>query len=89
MCNLSLVAANVGHSPFVVLGLVFAVPPVVIEHGFYSMWALVVMEHGFSCPVACEIFPDQGSNPCPLHSQADSLSTGPLRKSKLPFLHWI
>ena len=55
MCNLSLVAANVGHSPFVVLGLVFAVPPVVIEHGFYSMWALVVMQHGFSCPVACGV----------------------------------
>ena len=64
------------------LGLLFAVPSVVIEHGFYSMWVSVVMEHGFSCPVACEIFPGQGSNPCLLHSQADSLSTGPLGKSK-------
>ena len=24
-------------------------------------------------PVGCEIFPDQGSNPCPLHWQVDSL----------------
>ena len=29
--------------------------------------------HGFSCSVACGIFPDQGLNPCPLHWQADSL----------------
>ena len=25
------------------------------------------------CPAACEIFPHQGSNPCPLRWQADSL----------------
>ena len=25
-----------------------------------------------SCSAACGIFPDQGSNPCPLHRQADS-----------------
>ena len=30
------------------------------------------MVHGLSCSVACGIFPDQGSNPCPLHWQADS-----------------
>ena len=32
----------------------------------------VVVAHGFSCPTACEIFPDQGLNPRPLHWQADS-----------------
>ena len=32
----------------------------------------VVVAHGLSCSVACGIFPDQGSNPCPLHWQADS-----------------
>ena len=32
----------------------------------------VVVPHGLSCSVACGIFPDQGSNPCPLHWQADS-----------------
>ena len=31
------------------------------------------MAHGFSCPAAHGIFPDQGSNPCLLHWQADSL----------------
>ena len=40
-------------------------------------WALgtrasVVVAHGSSCSAACGIFPDQGSNPCPLHWQADS-----------------
>ena len=30
------------------------------------------MAHGLSCSVACGIFPDQGSNLCPLHWQADS-----------------
>ena len=32
----------------------------------------VVVAHGPSCSEACGIFPDQGSNPCPLHWQADS-----------------
>ena len=32
----------------------------------------VVVVHGLSCSVACGIFPDQGSHPCPLHWQADS-----------------
>ena len=33
----------------------------------------VVVAHGLSYPKACGIFPDLGSNPCPLHWQADSL----------------
>ena len=32
----------------------------------------VIVAHGPSCFAACGIFPDQGSNPCPLHWQADS-----------------
>ena len=32
----------------------------------------VVVVHGLSCSAACGIFLDQGSNPCPLHRQADS-----------------
>ena len=40
-------------------------------------WALgtqasVVVAHGLSCSAACGILPDQGSNPCPLHWEADS-----------------
>ena len=32
----------------------------------------VLVLHGLSCPVALGIFPDQGSNLCPLHWQVDS-----------------
>ena len=32
----------------------------------------VVVAHGPSRSTACGIFPDQGSNPCPLHRQTDS-----------------
>ena len=32
----------------------------------------VIVAHGPSCSAACGIFPDQSSNPCPLHWQADS-----------------
>ena len=39
------------------------------------------MAHGPSCSAACGIFPDQGSNPCPLHWQADSQ---PLRHQGSP-----
>ena len=41
----------------------------------------VVVAHGPSCSAACGIFPDQGSNPCPLHWQADSQ---PLRHQGSP-----
>ena len=34
--------------------------------------ASVVAAHGLSCSMVCGIFPDQGSNPCPLHWQVDS-----------------
>ncbi|KAJ8792835.1 hypothetical protein J1605_004020 [Eschrichtius robustus] len=41
----------------------------------------VVVAHGPSRSAACGIFPDQGSNPCPLHWQADSQ---PLRHQGSP-----
>ena len=41
----------------------------------------VVVAHGPSCSVACGIFPDQGSNLCHLHWQADSQ---PLRHQGSP-----
>ena len=37
-------------------------------------------EWGLSCSEACEIFSDQGSNPCLLHWQADSFITESWRK---------
>ena len=44
----------------------------------------VVVAHGPSRSAACGIFPDQGSNPCPLHQQADSQ---PLRHQGSPSLY--
>ena len=44
---------------------------VVVAHGLQSTGSVVVA-YGLSCSAACGIFPDQGSNPCPLHWQADS-----------------
>ena len=41
----------------------------------------VVVAHGLSCSASCGIFLDQGSNPCPLHWQADSQ---PLRHQGSP-----
>ena len=35
------------------------------------------MAHGLRCSAACGIFPAQGSNPCPLHWQADSYHLAP------------
>ena len=35
--------------------------------------ASVVVEHWLTCSVACRIFLAQGSNPCPLQKQVDSL----------------
>ena len=34
--------------------------------------ALVAAAHGHYCPAACRSLLEQGSNPCPLHGQADS-----------------
>ena len=59
--RLSLVAAR---------GLLIVVASLVAEH---RCWAFsVVVAQGLSCRKACGIFPDQGSNLCPLHGQADS-----------------
>ena len=60
MLMLSLVAA---------CGLIVVASPV---EG-HRHWAFsVVVAQGLSCRKACGIFPDQGSNLCPLHGQADS-----------------
>ena len=62
-----------------VRGLLTAVAFPVAEHGLqvHGLQQLrhvgsVVVAHGLSCSVACGILPDQGSNSCPLHWQADS-----------------
>ena len=47
---------------------------------FWPRWVFIatrelslVVAHGLSCPVPSGIFPDQGSNQCTMHQQADSL----------------
>ena len=53
-------------------GLLIVVVSLVAEHGALDTRPSVVVAHGLNCSVACGIFPDQGSNPCPLHWQTDS-----------------
>ena len=64
--GLSLVAASRGYSSLWYAG--FSLWWLLLLRA----WALgarasVVVVQGFSCSAACGIFPDQGSNPCPLH----------------------
>ena len=50
----------------VACGLLTAVASLV-EHGLQGMCGLSSWEAWLICPVACGIFPDQGSIPCPLY----------------------
>ena len=56
-------------SPVVVHGLLNALASLVAERGAP---ASEVAAHGLSCTVACRLFPEQRSNPCPLSWQARS-----------------
>ena len=47
-------------------------PLFIAVRGPLTIVASVVVAHGPSCSAACGILPDQGSNPRPLHWQADS-----------------
>ena len=69
--GLSLVAASGGHSSSRCAGLSLSWPLLLWSTGSRRAGSVVVA-HGPSCSAACGIFPDQGSNPCPLHRQADS-----------------
>ena len=69
--GLSLVAASGGHSSSWCTGLSLSWPLLLRSTGSRRTGSVVVA-HGPSCSAACGIFPDQGSNPCPLHWQADS-----------------
>ena len=44
----------------------------VMDYGVWSTGAATVVARRLSCPVACGIFPDQGSNLCLLHWQVAS-----------------
>ena len=78
--GLSPVAASGGHSSSRCAGLSLSWPLLLRSTGSRRAGSVVV-PHGPSCSAACGIFPDQGSSPCPLHWQADSL---PLRHQGSP-----
>ena len=69
--GLSLVAASGGPSSSRCAGLSLSRPLLLRNTGSRRSGSVVVA-HGPSCSTACGIFPDQGSNLCPLHWQADS-----------------
>ena len=78
--RLSLVAVSGGHSSSRCAGLSVSRPLLLRSTGSRGAGSVVVA-HGLSCSAACGIFPDQGSNPCSLHWQADSQ---PLRHQGSP-----
>ena len=71
MRGLSLVEASRGHSSSQCTGLSLSWPLLLWSTGSRRAGSVVVA-HGPSCSTACGIFPDQGSNPCPLHWQVYS-----------------
>ena len=78
--GLSLVAASRGHSSSRCAGLSPSRPLPLRGTGSRRAGSAIVA-HGPSRSAARGIFPDQGSNPCPLHWQADSQ---PLRHQGSP-----
>ena len=64
--GLSLVVASGGHSSSQCTGFSLSRPLLLRGTGSRRAGSVVVA-HGPSCSMACGIFPDQGSNPCPLH----------------------
>ena len=44
-----------------------AVASLIGEHRLRCLGSVVVAHHGLSCSTSCGIFPNQKSNPCPLH----------------------
>ena len=69
--GLSPVVASGGHSSSQCMGLSLSRPLLLRSTGSRRAGSATVA-HGPSRSAACGIFPDQGSNPCPLHWQADS-----------------
>ena len=80
MRGLSPVAASGDHSSSRCAGLSLSRPLLLRSTGSRRAGSVAVA-HGPSCSAACGIFPDRGSNPCPLHWQADSQ---PLRHQGSP-----
>ena len=83
--GLSLVVASGGHSSSRCTGLSLSRPLLLRSTGSRRAGSVIVA-HGPSRSAACGIFPDQGSNPCALHWQADSQ---PLRHQGSPTIFFI
>ena len=83
--GLSPAVASGGHSSSRCAGLSLSWPLLLRSTGSRRAGSVVVA-HGLSRSAACGIFPDQGSNPCPLHWQADSQ---PLRHQGSPCLQFL
>ena len=69
--GLSPFVASGGHSSSQCRGLSLLWPFLLRSTGSRHAGSVIVA-HGPSCFAACGIFPDEGSNPCPPHWQADS-----------------
>ena len=78
--GLSLVAASGGHSSSRCAGLSLS-RPLLLRSTSSRHAGSVAVAHRPSCSAAYGILPDQGSNPCALHWQADSQ---PLRHQGSP-----
>ena len=76
----SLVVASGGHSSSWCAGLSPSRPLPLRSTGSRRAGSVIVA-HEPTCSAACGILPDQGSNLCPLHQQADSQ---PLRHQGSP-----
>ena len=75
-----------GHSSSRCAGLSLSRPLLLRSTGSRRAGSAIVA-HGPNCSVACGIFPDQGSNPCSLHWQADFQ---PLRHQGSPIkFYWL
>ena len=85
MRGLSLVATSGGHSSSRCAGLSLSRPLFLRSTGSRCAGSVIVA-HGPSCSAACGILPGQGSNPCPLHWQADSQ---PLRHQGSPTFFFL
>ena len=83
--GLPLVAASGDHSSSQCAGLSLSRPLLLRSTGSRRAGSAAVV-HGPSRSAACGIFPDQGSNPCPLHWQADSQ---PLRHQGSPLYTFL
>ena len=81
--GLSPAVASGGHSSSQCAGLSLS-RPLLLRSTDSRRASSVIVAHGPTCSAACGIFPDQGSNPCPLHWQADSQ---PLRHQGSPLRH--